>query len=121
MDHSLAQVHSYTENLKEGGDEIILFNNGDILQDQPTVYYSNYEEPELPHICSEVMNCIGYDAATVGNHDIEARHSVYDKLVGEFDFPWLAANAVNTETGEPYLEPYTVINKKGVKLIVILI
>ena len=47
------------------------------------------------------MNYMKYDAATIGNHDIEAGHMVYDKLVKEFEFPWLAANAVNTKTGKP--------------------
>ncbi len=118
-DHSLAQVHSYVKKMrKTGNQEVILLDNGDILQGQPTVYYSNYEEPELAHICSRVMNYMHYDAGTVGNHDIEAGHSVYDKIVKEFDFPWLAANAVDTETGEPYFEPYTVIYKKGVKIVV---
>jgi len=43
------------------------------------------------------MNYMGYDACTVGNHDIEAGHSVYDKLTGQYDFPLLAANAVSKQ------------------------
>ena len=34
-------------------------------------------------------------------------------------FPWLAANAVNTETGEPYFDPYYIIEKDGVKIAVL--
>ena len=56
---------------------------------------------------AEVMNYMGYDAGTVGNHDIEAGHAVYDRLVKEYNFPLLAANAVDTETGKPYFKPYT--------------
>jgi 2',3'-cyclic-nucleotide 2'-phosphodiesterase/3'-nucleotidase len=65
------------------------------------------------------MNYLDYDAATVGNHDIEAGHAVYDKLVNEFNFPWLAANAINTSTGAPYFKPYTIIDKKGIKIAVL--
>ncbi len=120
MNHSLAQAQTYITRLKsEPGHEVILLDNGDILQGQPTVYYSNYEETDLPHICSEVMNYMEYDAATVGNHDIEAGHQVYDKLVDEFEFPWLAANAVDTKTGKPYFKPYTIIKIKGVKLAIL--
>jgi len=54
------------------------------------------------------MNFMAYDAATVGNHDIEAGHAVYDKLKSEFNFPWLAANAVNKSTQESYFKPYTI-------------
>ena len=120
MNHSLAQVQTYISKLKsESGHEVILLDNGDILQGQPTVYYSNYEETDLPHICSEVMNYMEYDAATIGNHDIEAGHQVYDKVAEEFNFPWLAANAVDTKTGKPYFEPYTIIKRKGVKIAVL--
>ena len=60
-----------------------------------------------------------YDAGVVGNHDIEAGHPVYDKLVKEFEFPWMAANAVTTDDGQPYFEPYTVLEKDGVKIVIL--
>ena len=121
---SLAQIYTYIkEQRKEKNQEIILLDNGDMLQGQPIVYYSNYQyrfsNNKTPHICSEVMNFMKYDAATIGNHDIETGHNVYDKLIKEFNFPWLAANAINTETNEPYFEPYTIINKQGIKIAIL--
>ena len=50
-----------------------------------------------------------YVTLAVGNHDIEAGPAVYNKLTGELNFPWLAANAVDEQTGEPYFEPCTVL------------
>ncbi|RLD34392.1 MAG: bifunctional metallophosphatase/5'-nucleotidase, partial [Bacteroidetes bacterium] len=120
VDNSLAQVYSFVEKYRnDSGSELILLDNGDILQGQPPVYYSNYEEVNLPHICSKVMNYMKYDVASIGNHDIEAGHAVYDKLVSEFDFPWLAANAVLKGTDTPYFRPYTVIRRRGVKVAVL--
>lgn len=120
ISNSLAQIYNYV-NEQRGvkNQEVILLDNGDMLQGQPVVYYSNYVLTHEPHICSEVMNFMGYDAATVGNHDIEAGHEVYDKLKKEFKFPWLAANAINRKTKEPYFEPYTIITKKGVKIAIL--
>ena len=46
-------------------------DNGDILQGQPISYYYNYVAPEKTNIAASVLNYMGYDAATVGNHDIE--------------------------------------------------
>jgi len=89
------------------------------LQGQPVVYYSNFEAVDKQHIASQVMNFMQYDAAAVGNHDIEAGHDVYDKLVKEFKFPWLAANAINTKTGKSYFKPYTIIKRQGVKIAVL--
>ena len=117
---SLAQVYAYVkEQRAKPGQHVILLDNGDILQGQPTVYYYNFEKGSDPHICSEIMNYMKYDAAVVGNHDVEPGHEVYDKLVKEFQFPWLAANAVKTSDGTPYFEPYTIIEKEGVKIAIL--
>ncbi|MFP4024742.1 MAG: bifunctional metallophosphatase/5'-nucleotidase [Thiohalospira sp.] len=115
---SLSKISSYIKDLRENN-QVVLLDNGDILQGQPVVYYSNYENVNEEHICSQVMNYLEYDAATIGNHDIEAGHAVYDKLMTSFNFPWLAANAISTKTGKPYFKPYTIINKEGVKIAVL--
>ena len=41
------------------------------------------------------------------------------KVAGEFHFPWLAANAIDTRTGAPYFKPYTVLHRKGLKIAVL--
>ncbi len=117
---SLAQAYTYIkqERAKEN-QNVILLDNGDILQGQPIVYYYNFERPDTTHILASMMNFMDYDAATIGNHDIEAGHPVYDKLVKEFDFPWMAANAIDEKTGEPYFKPYTIIEKEGIKIAVL--
>ncbi len=117
---SLAQVMTYLnqERAKEN-QLIILLDNGDILQGDPIVYYYNFEKTDTIHIYADVMNYMQYDAATVGNHDIETGHNVYDKFNDEITFPWLAANAVNTSTSEPYFKPFTIIEKEGIKIAVL--
>lgn len=117
---SLAQISTYVkqERTKEN-QHVILLDNGDILQGQPVVYYYNFEQPDTTHILASIMNYMNYDAATIGNHDIEAGHHVYDKLVDEFNFPWLAANAVDEEIDEPYFKPYKIIEKEGIKIAVL--
>ena len=117
---SLAQIYTYVKEERAKKDQqVVLLDDGDILQGQPVVYYYNFEKTDTPHICAQVMNYMNYDAGTVGNHDIEPGHPVYDKLVKEFNFPWLAANAVNEKTGEPYFKPYTIIKRGKVKIAVL--
>jgi 2',3'-cyclic-nucleotide 2'-phosphodiesterase/3'-nucleotidase len=117
---SLAQVYTYVEEQRaDKSQSVILLDNGDILQGQPLVYYYNFEDTKSEHICASVMNYMKYDAATVGNHDIEPGHPVYDKIEKEFKFPWMAANAVDTKTGEPYFKPYTILNRNGVKIAIL--
>jgi len=117
---SLSQVLTYASSERHlAGQEVILLDNGDILQGDPFVYYYNYEVPNKHHIYASAMNFMKYDAATIGNHDIEAGHPVYDKFNGEINFPWLAANAITKETGDPYFEPYVVIEKSGVRVAIL--
>lgn len=119
-DGSLAQVYTYVQQERQNNaQQVILLDAGDILQGQPVVYFYNFEKTDVPHIYAEVMNYMNYDAATVGNHDIETGHAVYDRFKNELDFPWLAANAVDTRSREPYFPPYTILQKQGIKICVL--
>lgn len=117
---SLARVSTAVDSLRAanpGG--VILLDNGDILQGQPTVYYYNFIDTVSPHIVPEIFDFMGYDAATIGNHDVETGHAVYDRVHKAMNIPWLGANVIDTLTGEPYLTPYTVIERKGKKIAVL--
>ena len=104
---SMARVSSYVKKLRETyGGNLLLFDNGDILQGQPTCYYCNYIKPSIPNVAASVINYMGYDAQTVGNHDIETGHAVYDKWIKEVECPMLGANIIDTSTGKPYLKPW---------------
>ena len=117
---SLARVSSYVKELrKTWGDRLLLVDNGDILQGQPVAYYYNYIDTASVHVNAEMLNYMKYDAATVGNHDIEAGHAVYDRWANQCKFPVLGANVIDTLTGKPYFEPYKVFEREGVKVAVL--
>jgi 2',3'-cyclic-nucleotide 2'-phosphodiesterase / 3'-nucleotidase len=115
---SLASSYTFIRKLRDEKSETILLDDGDNLQGQPEIYYYNFIDTVSPHFLAEVMNFMKYDAGTAGNHDIEAGHSVYDRLVKAYNFPVLAANAVNIKTGKPYFNPYQIITKNGIKVAV---
>ena len=118
LNASLANSATYFKHLRSSNVPVVLLDNGDNLQGQPEMYYYNFIDTLSPHFSAEVMNYLGYDAGTVGNHDIEAGHTVYDRLIKEYDFPLLAANAINVKTGNPYFKPYVIIDKKGIRVAV---
>jgi 2',3'-cyclic-nucleotide 2'-phosphodiesterase / 3'-nucleotidase len=119
-DHSLANVYGYVLEQRLSSDtSFFLLDNGDFLQGQPSVYYYNHIDIASEHLSARVMNYLGYDAATVGNHDIEAGPAVYGRIREGLSFPWLAANAVNKFSGEPWFEPYTVLKGGGKKIAVL--
>lgn len=117
---SMARVMTYVRQQRERyGKNVILVDNGDILQGQPTCYYCNYVKPEIPNVAAEVINYMGFDAQTFGNHDVETGHAVYDKWIREVKCPMLGANIIETKTGKPYVHPYTIIEREGVKIAII--
>ncbi len=118
--NSLARITTYVNEQRADTNQIVfLLDNGDIIQGDPVVYYYNFEKTDTIHLYADVMNYMKYDAGTVGNHDIETGHDVYDKFNEEINFPWLAANAINTTTNESYFKPYTTIERGGVKIAIL--
>lgn len=118
---SLARVCSYVDSVRGviGKEHVVLLDNGDILQGQPTVYYYNFIDTASVHIASAMMDYMGYDAGTIGNHDVETGHAVYDRWAAQKKSPTLGANVISTSTGEPYLPPYAIIERDGVKIAVL--
>ena len=117
---SLSRVMTYVDSLRrQYGDNLLLFDNGDILQGQPTCYYCNYINPEMENVAASIVNYMGYDAQTIGNHDIETGHEVYDKWIKEVKCPMLGANLIDTKTGRPYLQPYAILNRENIKIAVL--
>ena len=117
---SLARVSTYVKQVRKAyGKKVILLDNGDILQGQPTCYYCNFIKPEMPNLAASVINYMGYDAQTMGNHDVETGHAVYDKWINEVKCTMLGANIIDIKTGKPYVKPYAVICRDGIKVVVL--
>jgi len=120
MKGSLARVSSYVkEQRKQYGKNVILMDNGDILQGQPVAYYYNYMDTTSVHVCAAMLNYMRYDVGNMGNHDVETGHAVYDRWVKQCEFPVLGANIIDAKTGRPYLKPYQVMERDGVKIAIL--
>lgn len=115
--YSMSKISGYLDSFDYR--ELLVLDNGDNLQGTPSVYYYNFEDTIVNHLWPRVVNYMRYDAITVGNHDIETGHGVYDRIWPQFNAPLLAANAINLETGEPYFTPYTIIRRNGLKIAVL--
>lgn len=126
------EAHVNELRMKYGSANVILTDGGDCLQGSPLVYYHNYIDVESPHIVAETMNRMKYDCVAVGNHDIEVGHGVFDRAFGEMDFPVLCGNiktlspalprygeGVDKRSNQNYFEPYTIINKGGIRIAVL--
>lgn len=101
---------------ERGAESVIVVDNGDFLQGTPlTTYYAKQApitETGAEHPMATAYNAIGYDAQVPGNHEFDYGLDLLDAYVDDVDFPVLAANVIDTATGEPLLQPYTIITKK---------
>jgi 5'-nucleotidase/UDP-sugar diphosphatase len=90
----------------------VLFDGGD--QFQGTLFYTYYKG----RLTAEMMNRLGYDAMTVGNHEFDDGPEVLRGFIEAVDFPVLMSNA--DLSGEPHLRDVirksTVIERGGEKL-----
>ena len=90
----------------------ILVDGGD--QFQGSLFYTYYKGK----VAAEMMNRLGYDGMTVGNHEFDDGPEVLRGFIESVDFPVLMSNA--DVSGEPLLAdvlmPSTVIERGGEKI-----
>lgn len=117
---SMATFSSYVKQQRNMPDrDIILLDNGDLLQGDPIVYYYNYIDTSTKHIAAIICNYMQYDAFCMGNHDLEGGPNVYNRFNRQVDFPILSANIINSKTQTNYFTPYTIIRRANKKVAVI--
>lgn len=117
---SLARVHAFVQKERETYKaNLILLDNGDILQGQPTAYYYNYIDTVSPHVAAEMLNFMEYDAGNMGNHDVETGRAVFDRWAAGCHAPVLGANIIETAAGKTHFKPYQVLERDGVKIVVL--
>lgn len=120
VSYGLSSVYSYVSALRRHyPDSTILTDGGDVLQGQPLTYYYNYVDTEAPHLVALCMNAMQYDALLLGNHDVEAGHAVYDRWIAQTEADVLGANVIDTTTNKPYLKPYKIIERQGIRIAVL--
>lgn len=118
---SLVSVSSHVDSLRRmwGSENVILVDAGDCLQGDNASYYYNFVDTTVVHLFARMVDRIGYDAVIVGNHDIETGHPVYDRVVSQMKAPFLAANALDVQSGKPYFKEYVILKRHGLKIAVI--
>lgn len=118
--NGLQAIYSYVcQKEREDGERLIVTDGGDCLQGQPVAYCYNFIDTQSPHLVAEVMNEMGYVCGVMGNHDIEVGKSTFERWKNDCWFPILGANVFDKKTGKPYLQPYHIVNRCGVKVAIL--
>ena len=95
--------------LEAAGKEVILVDSGDSVQGGLIGTLSRGES------IIELMNTLGYDVATIGNHEFDYGMEQFNKNVELAKFKYVCCNFLDAN-GKQILEPYTIIEKAGKKI-----
>lgn len=99
------------DQMRKEDKELLLLDSGDFSQGSP--YYTMFKGD----VETELMNIMGYDAATIGNHEFDFGLDNMARLFKKVNFPIVCANYDFTGTVvEGLVKPYVVIKRKGVKI-----
>jgi len=107
----VSRRHALIQKIRQDEEHVLLLDCGDIFQGTP---YFNMFNGELE---MKLMSEMGYDAATMGNHDFDIGLEGFKKAKRHAKFPFLCANYDFSETilnGET--ERYEIFQKGDLKI-----
>lgn len=89
---------------------VLLLDAGDIFQGTP---YFNFFEGEVEF---KAMSEMGYDLATIGNHDFDNGIDGLKKMLPHADFPFVTANYDFSRTAlKDHFDPYKILERGGIR------
>lgn len=105
------RIGTYVEQMRNQTPNMLLFDIGDFSQGTP--YYNIFRgEAEV-----QLMNAIGYDAATIGNHEFDFGLDNMARLFRMANFPIVCSNYDVTGTVlEGLVKPWLIMEKAGLKI-----
>ena len=107
----LSRIAELVEHIRANENNVLLFDAGDIFQGTP---YFNYFGGEVEF---KLMSAIGYDAATIGNHDFDNGIDGLNDMLPFANFPFLSANYDFSDTilnGKT--KPFKIFQKEELKV-----
>lgn len=105
----LAALAPVMARLRTGPGATLLFDNGDILQGTPLAETGTQAEGPMP--VAEAFRALGYDAATLGNHDFDFGLAAARRFAAEAATPVVLGNVAGAD-GAPFLPPFVVLERE---------
>jgi 2',3'-cyclic-nucleotide 2'-phosphodiesterase/3'-nucleotidase len=115
----LSRTASIIRDIRSEATNAVLVDNGDFLQGNPMGDYIAYErgmkEGDM-HPVITAMNAVGYDAATVGNHEFNYGLDFLMKSAAGAEFPIVLANlatqkGANARQDKTLFQPYVILDR----------
>lgn len=97
-------------------DQVVLVDAGDLLQGDPFAAYFAQVAPRDPNPIVDVMNQLGYDAMTPGNHEFNFGVAALREALRRASFRVVSANIITEPSGEPMFARQTVLVRRGIRI-----
>ena len=118
-DNGMSRVYTYVQKVREENPIVFLVDAGDDIQGTIMTDEIANKNPDQEHPVMTVMNRMGYDSMTVGNHEFDWGIDTMRKILGQAEFPVLGANVLDKDGNYVTGEGWTIIDRGGVRLAVI--
>ncbi len=116
----LSRTASIINDIRAEATNSLLVDNGDFLQGNPMGDYIAYERGMKDgdsHPIITAFNTVGYDAATLGNHEFNYGLDFLDKSLAGAEFPVVLANVAKEKGANPrddktLVKPYAILDRE---------
>ncbi|AWL12195.1 5'-nucleotidase [Saliniradius amylolyticus] len=106
-------IESIRRDVASQGGVTLLLSGGDINTGVPE---SDMQDAKPDFLG---MKALGYDAMALGNHEFDNPIAVLQQQQQWAEFPFLSANTIVADTGKPLFTPYTLVEKRGLRIAII--
>lgn len=114
----LARVSTYVSQVREENPNTILVDAGDTIQG--TIMTDDlYSKDTTDHPVPAALDCMGYDAWVLGNHEFNFGVDTLKEIIAQTDVPVLAANIKNADGSYFTGAGYTIVERGDVKVAII--
>ncbi|MBP3877596.1 MAG: 5'-nucleotidase C-terminal domain-containing protein [Lachnospiraceae bacterium] len=117
--NGMARLYTYIKKVREENPVVFLVDAGDDIQGTIMTDDLANKTPDREHPVMTAMNYMKYDAMTLGNHEFNWGIDSMKKIIGQAEFPVLAANVLNQDGSFLTGQGWVIIERGGVKLAVI--
>lgn len=87
-----------------------------ILLDSGDIYTGALSKKSTGKLPFDLYSAMGYDVVNLGNHEFEYGWNSLLEVMPRARFPVLNANIVHKKSGELIAQPYTILEKEGVRI-----
>lgn len=107
-----AQLATAVERCRDTAQLVVLVDAGDRWTGN--AFVDRAATPGMPIV--RLMNKLGYDVATLGNHEFDHGQAFLGRMIDSMDFAVVCANVVSDTCTFPQLPPYAIVERDGIRI-----